>query len=78
MAAALAAQSNYTQRWTQGKQEEVITVLRLPPRLFAVRLKGGDDVLDAVVDGVVHGVVGSAGVAVEALLLILRQEHRGS
>lgn len=55
----------------------MITVLRLPPRLFAVWLKGGDDILDAVVDGVVHGVIRPAGVTVEAFLLILQPEHRG-
>lgn len=42
-----------------------------------MRLEGGDDVLNAVVDGVVHGVVRPAGVAVEALFLILQQEHTG-
>lgn len=62
---------------TQGEQVDALTVLRLPPGLFAVRLEGGDDVLDAVVNGVVHGVVRPAGIAVKAFLLILQREHVG-
>lgn len=59
-------------RWPEG----VLTVLRLPPGLLAVRLEGGDHVLYAVVDGVVHRVVRPARVTVETLLLVLRQRRR--
>lgn len=41
-----------------------------------MRLEGGDHVLYAVVDGVVHRVVRPARVTVETLLLVLRQRRR--
>lgn len=59
-----------------AEAEGLLTVLRLPPGLLAVRLEGGDHVLDAVVDGVVHRVVRPARVAVETLLLVLRERRR--
>lgn len=37
--------------------------------------EGGDDVLYAVIDGVVHWVIRPPGVTVETLLLILQQDE---
>lgn len=51
----------------------LLTVLRLPPRLLAVRFEGGDHVFYPMIDGVVDGVVRPSGVAVKTFLLILEQ-----
>lgn len=55
-----------------------LTIFRLPPGLLAVRLEGGDDILYAVIDGVVDGVVRPSGVTVETFLLVLQEDRRRS
>lgn len=60
------------------RREGPLTVFRLPPGLLAVRFECGDDVLYAVIDGVVDGVVRPSGVTVETFLLILQQDRERS
>ena len=60
------------QKWPQS----LLTILRLPPGLLAVRFEGSDDVLYPVIDGVVHRVIWPSGVAVETLLFILQQDKK--
>lgn len=52
--------------------EHPLTILWLPPGLLAVRFKGGDDVLYAMIDSVVDGVVWPSRVTEETFLLILQ------
>lgn len=60
----------------QKRPRRLLTILRLPPGLLAVRFEGGDDVLYPVIDGVVHGVVWPSGVTVETLLFVLQQDKK--
>lgn len=50
---------------------ELLTVLRLPPRLLAMRFEGSDNILYPVINGVVDWVIRPPGVTFKTLLLIL-------
>lgn len=55
--------------------KQALTILRLPPGLFAVWFKGGDNVFYPVINGVVDWVVWPSGVTLKTFLLLLRKDR---